>query len=108
MSCIVIQITPTELAISPIEVERVSFSPNIDTKRIGGIVCEIGKASVSPILHITDRLKGLHPKMSCGVVCSVADIHYIRVTPTEIQWVTPYDEVIYEVESDTNWEIVTL
>ena len=47
-----------------------------------------------------------HLKVTCGIVCSIGDVHYLRVSPEEVQWITPDTGIIYTVESDTNWSIL--
>lgn len=41
----------------------------------------------------------------CTVVCSVADLHYIYVMPTETQWISETDIALFYVESDTKWRV---
>ena len=31
--------------------------------------------------------------------------HYLRVTPVSVQWVTMTDPVVYDIESNTDWNI---
>ena len=38
--------------------------------------------------------------------CTVEDVYYMRVSPTDVQWVSDAYVVTFEVESNTNWEIV--
>lgn len=58
------------------------------------------------VCRIEDALKEGHLKLSCGIVCGIGDIKYLRVSPQEVQWITPDMGVVYTVESDTSWSIV--
>ena len=39
-------------------------------------------------------------------VCHVGTLFYLRVTPAKPQWITPDRPLIYQVESNTAWEVV--
>lgn len=52
------------------------------------------------VADITERLN-----VHCGIVCSLADVQYLEVSPTEVQWITPDDFIIYTVTSNVDWEI---
>lgn len=43
---------------------------------------------------------------SGSIVCSIKDIAFVRVNPTEVQWITDYSSVTYEVMSNTDWEVI--
>lgn len=89
-----------------IEITNVSPSLRVEVKRLGGIEISASRYDVPLIFEISDVYKNNHLKPSCGIVCSVGDIHYIRVSPNEEQWIAPYEEIVYTVESDTNWNIL--
>lgn len=48
-----------------------------------------------------------HLNVRCSIVCSVSDLRYINVSPTEIQWITNDTGVFFDVESNVEWIIVT-
>lgn len=49
-----------------------------------------------------------HLRMKVSIVCSVKKLHgYLRVSPEEVQWITPDYGIVYTVESDTDWIVVT-
>lgn len=53
------------------------------------------------VIDVTERLV-----CSVGIVCGIGNIKYLRVSPQEVQWITPDMGVVYTVESDTSWSIV--
>lgn len=57
-------------------------------------------------VEVIDLFKGHYLKLTCGIVCGIKEVHYLRVSPHEVQWITPDEAVIYIVESNTNWTIV--
>jgi hypothetical protein len=68
---------------------------------------------IKPVVKTYDKSLNLqvnnvtnHLKVTCGIVCSIGDVHYLRVSPEEVQWITPDMDVIYTVESDTSWSIL--
>ena len=79
----------------------------VEIKKLGGIEASVSRYDVPLSFEISDVLKSNHLKLSCGIVCSVGDVHYLRVSPHEVQWITPDEAIVYMVESDTNWTIVT-
>lgn len=40
-----------------------------------------------------------------NLVCYVGGILYLRVSPTELQWVTEEMAAVYSVESNTTWNV---
>ena len=44
-------------------------------------------------------------RVRCSFTCDVATTHYLRVTPTTVQWITEDDIVEYEVRSNVEWKI---
>ena len=58
-------------------------------------------------LIVEDSLFQNHLKLTCGIVCTVESMSYLRVSPKELQWITPDYAIIYTVESDTDWVIET-
>lgn len=67
----------------------------LSTERIGGISANVSLASI-PL------------SVRCSIVCSIKELHnYIKVSPKEIQWITPEYGIVYNVLSDVDWIIVT-
>lgn len=47
-------------------------------------------------------------KVSFGVVCSVeSNGKYLKVSPYDIQWITPDSDIVFIVKSNVDWEIET-
>lgn len=86
-------------------VRRLGKSLNLVVEHIGGMVVEVSRYD-TPII-ITTKDIGSHLQVLCGVVCDVGDLHVLRVSPEEVQWITPTQGVIYTVESDTDWKVIT-
>lgn len=108
MPCLSVEITLLPRLLSEgVTISRTPFSPIIQITRKGGIEVLVDRATKGFNLSVSDILKNSHPKVSCGIVCSVGDVHYLRVLPHEVQWITPDEAIVYMVESDTNWTIVT-
>lgn len=53
------------------------------------------------------RLASEGLKVRCGLVCSVAEVRYLNVSPEEVQWITDDIGVFYNIESNTDWIVVT-
>lgn len=79
----------------------------VEIKKLRGIEASVSRYDVPLSFEISDVFKNNHLKLSCGIVCSVGDVHYLRVLPHEVQWITPDEAIVYMVESDTNWTIIT-
>lgn len=76
------------------------------TERIGGMSAKVSLASVPLVMAVADIAK--HPVMRCSIVCSLKELgNYLRVSPQDIQWITPEYGIVYNVESDMDWIIVT-
>lgn len=88
-----------------ITIKKLGESLALMAKRIGDIAVEIHRYD-KPIVVIAEDA-GNHLKIECGIVCSVSDLPYLRVSPQEVQWITPDEGIIYNVESDTDWVILT-
>ena len=93
MSCLSVTIT------------NLSPSLHIGVGRLGGIEASVSRYDTPLSFDISDVFKNNHLKLSCGIVCSVGDVHYLRVLPHEIQWITPDMDVVYNVMSNTDWNI---
>jgi hypothetical protein len=59
-------------------------------------------------LNVNVRPLTNHLLVRCNIVCSIKNLHnYLKVSPEEVQWITPEYGIIYNVESDMDWIIVT-
>ena len=41
--------------------------------------------------------------INCSIVCNISKDAYMKVSPSEVQWLSPDWYVIYEVKSNTDW-----
>lgn len=56
--------------------------------------------------YISDA--AVHPQVKVSLVCTLKDLHnYLLVSPEDVQWITSDYGVVYHVESDLEWIIVT-
>ena len=81
--------------------ESIQWSVSDVTKRIAMSVHEVTDRALMAIHDVTERLNA-----HVSIVCSLEDVKYLRVSPEEIQWITPEYGVAYTVESDTEWIVV--
>lgn len=44
-------------------------------------------------------------RVTAGIVCTAGRSEYLRVSPEEVQWLTPYNTVIYAVRSNLEWRV---
>ena len=87
-------------------ITMLNMPPVLSVDRIGdGIVVNTYLAMERMAIKAFDAI--IHPIMRCTVVCSIADLHYLKVSPEDVQWITPDYGVVYHVESDTNWIVTT-
>ena len=66
-----------------------------------GYSFDITNHLVGKCLYSSERLTG-----RCSIICSVAELKYLNVSPEEVVWITPDKGVVYEVDSNTEWIIV--
>ncbi len=52
---------------------------------------------------VSPLVEGL--KVSCGIVCDIAQLNYLNVSPEEVMWITDSEGIYYSVESNTDWII---
>lgn len=58
-------------------------------------------------VSVTDIINK-HLNVRCSIICSLSEvIEFLKVTPSDIQWITDDMGVFYEVESNVDWIIVT-
>jgi hypothetical protein len=76
--------------------------------RIGsGMSVDIDKATPPFLATAVDTIKK-HLSVRTSIVCSLSEVvDFLRVTPTEIQWITDDMGVFFDVESNVDWIIVT-
>lgn len=71
-----------------------------------GISANIHSLTPAAVGSVTEL--GKHLSVKCSIVCSLSKvIEYINVTPDEIQWITDDMGVFFDVESNTDWIILT-
>ena len=90
-----------------VNITKLGTSPIVDITRLGGLTLSVKRVGEPLRLAVSDILKNMHLNISCSVICSITELAYLRVSPSDIQWITPDYGVVYSVESDTNWIIVT-
>lgn len=83
-----------------ITVTNMSPPLQVGAERLGGVILTVIKSSNSLNCNIFDKLIDKHLNLTCGIVCTIADIHYLRVSPSDVQWITPDIGVVYQVTSD--------
>lgn len=74
----------------------------VDIRRIGctrASLARIPSASVSLVAMPVVQA-------SLTPVCSVGGLYYLRVTPSEPQWITPDMPARYQVRSNTRWNVI--
>ena len=73
---------------------------NVHAQRVGGISAQahrIGGISIG-----SRRLGGINVRTS--LICSIGG-NYLRVTPTEIQWIDVNCDALYDIETNTMWRM---
>ena len=89
-----------------VKITIVNTSIAFDVRRIGGIDVYVRRIGEPLMCSVFDVLKKDHLKLHCGIVCTVENMHYLRVSPQDIQWITPEVGVVYYVESDVSWTVL--
>ena len=107
MSCLQVEITMLpRVLLGDIITNIIPLSPIIQIgKREGDIQVLIEELTQGLELSVQDVCN--HIKVSCGIFCSVSEVRYLQVSPNEVQWITPDEAIVYMVESNTNWTIIT-
>ena len=91
--------------------EQISASAkclNADIVASARLISEHIRASVRGLnAELTARVVDLSERLNvrCDIVCSLADVQYLEVSPTEVQWITPDEIIMYTVTSNVDWEI---
>ena len=97
-------------------ISRVGEAPNLQVSRIGGVIAKVSSITeplkvaaslaVEPFKVLASNIKK-RLNISCSVVCSLADLFYLNVSPEDVQWITDDIGIVYEVESNVKWIVVT-
>lgn len=91
-----------------INVKIAGRSPSVNVDRIGDGLHAVAHRVDKPLeCNVNDVLQNKHLRICCGLVCSFGGERYINVSPTEVQWITPDMSILYMVESNVDWVIVT-
>ncbi len=70
---------------------------------LSATIKRIGRGLSVDASRVTNPLK-----VRASIVCSISEVvDFLRVTPTEIQWITDDMGVFFDVESNVDWIIVT-
>ena len=99
-----------------IVISRIGESPNLEVSKIGGAIAKV--TSITEPLRVlasvvNEPLKILASSINerlnitCSVVCSLADLFYLNVSPEDVQWITDDIGIVYKVESNVKWIVVT-
>ena len=71
------------------------------SKGLQGRARRVGAKLMAAVSDVTERLQG-----RVFLVCSMADLKYLNVSPEDIVWITPDQGVVYNVESNTTWRVI--
>lgn len=66
--------------------------------------CNCNDTFSSCIKVSAKRIDGI--KIRCSLVCDVNRDAYLKVTPSETQWIDVDEVAVYNVKSNTRWNIV--
>lgn len=97
-----------------VKINRISNSPIFEVTRIGESI----ESTITPLINslkvCIPQIEELHIniksyinkiKTNFSIVCSINDTPYLKVSPEDIQWISPDYYVVYEVKSNTDWTI---
>ena len=76
-------------------IERLCSSLGVNIERYGNNL----------IANANDVLQNKHLNVTFGIVCNIGE-PYLRVSPSEVQWITSDEIIFYDVESNVNWQII--
>ena len=98
-----------------VQIKMIGDYPIIKLHKLNNFYIEIEKIDTflnSNVLDISDRLRvstklivNKQLSISCGIVCTAKEFTYLKVSPEKIQWITPDMGVVYNVMSNTDWNI---
>lgn len=75
---------------------------NAQVRRIGGINASVSR--VGGINASVSRVGGINVTVS--LVCAISKNTYVKVTPAEAQWIDIDLSAQFNVQSNTEWEII--
>lgn len=118
MSCLSVKISPSPLELKGLLVTRVPSRLHVGVDLVDAIkvscsfygtsICGCCTMLNAPlVISAEDIMEKQHLSVSLGIVCGVTEVNYLRVSPSEIQWITPDSDIVYSVESNTDWNIET-
>lgn len=98
-----------------VQIKMMGYSPIVRINKLNNFFIEINKINtfLNPsVLDISDKLR-LSTKLvvnkqlniSCSIVCTAKEFTYLNVSPQEVQWITPDMCIVYNVKSNTTWNI---
>lgn len=104
MSCLQVSVSVLPLELKPLVI--IHNTPlNLQVSALPLVILPVVK-TYDKSLNLQVNNVTNHLKVTCGIVCSIEDVHYLSVSPEEVQWITPDTGIIYTVESDTSWSIL--
>ena len=70
---------------------------------------KVGVRSLTEPIGVSLRdMVDKHLNVRCSIVCSLSEVvDYLRVSPSEVQWITDDIGVFFDVESNVDWIVVT-
>lgn len=75
----------------------------IKTESYGSCI-SVSARRIDGINLSASRIDGI--KIRCSLICDVGKDAYLRVTPTEAQWIDVDEVAVFKVRSNENWKIV--
>ena len=97
-----------------VKINRISSSPIFEVTRIGEHIEGIITPLINPLKVYIPQIEELQInidsyinriKANFSIVCSINDTPYLKVSPEDIQWISPDYYLVYEVKSNTDWII---
>lgn len=96
-----------------VKINRISNSPIFEITRIGESI----KGEITPLIdpliikhsilreNVNINIKAILTtiKVNCSIVCNVSKDAYMKISPSEVQWLSPDWYIVYEVKSNTDW-----
>ena len=88
-------IEPIKISLEVAQLKDVIVSPLVEGLKLSLGVEELLGVVVSPLVESL--------KVCCGIVCDIAQLNYLNVSPEEVMWITDSEGIYYSVESNTDW-----
>lgn len=93
-------LTVTSMRIGGMSVEaRPNDTMTVTATVLGGIT--VGINSLGHLVASAENIGGM--VASASLFCDIVKGVFLRVTPTETQWVTEWESAAYDVRSNVNW-----